>query len=218
VVVTTDRGGDFARRVAHRREELGLSREDIARRAGMNSGYLDYLEHTAYVELPPGVLMRLAAALETTLTDLAGGTVDLPVGHGGAGPHPSLEVLSREQSEAHLATGGVGRLVFIADRGPVALPVNFRFFEGDIVFRTSDTGSLVTTAGATVSFEVDHIDEAMSQGWSVLITGRARRVDEPSELEQLSQLGIDPWAGGRSEAVIRIETVEISGRNIRQRD
>jgi nitroimidazol reductase NimA-like FMN-containing flavoprotein (pyridoxamine 5'-phosphate oxidase superfamily) len=211
-------GGDFARRVAYRREELGLSREVIARRTGMDSGYLEYLEQSAYVELPPGVLMRLAAALETTLTDLAGGTVELPPGAGGAGAHPLLEVLSREQSEAHLAAGGVGRLVFIAERGPVALPVNFRFVEGDVVFRTRDAGSLVSAAGATVSFEVDHIDEAMSQGWSVLITGRARLVEEPSELKQLAQLGIDPWAGGRSEAVIRIETVEISGRNIRQRD
>ncbi len=127
-------------------------------------------------------------------------------------------MLSKEQSEAHLTDGGVGRLVFIAERGPVALPVNFRFVDGDIVFRTSDTGSLLAAVGGTVSFEVDHIDELMSQGWSVLITGRARRVEEPSELEQLAQLGIDPWAGGSSEAVIRIETIEISGRNIRQRD
>jgi transcriptional regulator with XRE-family HTH domain len=218
VVMTAGRGGDFARRVAHRREELGLSRDELARRCGMDSGYLEYLEQSAYVELPPGALMRLATALETTLADLSGGTVELPPELGGAGLHPLLEVLSKEQSEAHLAPGGVGRLVFIAERGPVALPVNFRFVDGDVVFRTSDTGSLLTAAGGTVSFEVDHIDEAMSQGWSVLITGRARRVDEPSELEQLAQLGIDPWPGGESEAVVRIETVEISGRNIRQRD
>jgi nitroimidazol reductase NimA-like FMN-containing flavoprotein (pyridoxamine 5'-phosphate oxidase superfamily) len=216
--MTAGRGGDFVRRVAHRREELGLSREEIARRTGMDSGYLEYLERSAYVELPPGVLMRLAAALETTLPDLAGGTVELPPGAGGAGAQPLLEVLSKEQSEAHLTDGGVGRLVFIAERGPVALPVNFRFIDGDIVFRTSDTGSLLAAVGGTVSFEVDHVDEVMSQGWSVLITGRARRVEEPSELEQLTQFGIEPWAGGSSEAVIRIETVEISGRNIRQRD
>jgi hypothetical protein len=197
--MTAGHAGDFARRVAHRREQLGLSREEIARRSGMDSGYLEYLERSAYV-------------------DLTGGTVELPPGAGGAGAHPLLEVLSKEQSDAHLTDGGVGRLVFVAERGPVALPVNFRFVDGDIVFRTSDTGSLLTAVGGTVSFEVDHIDDVMSQGWSVLITGRARRVEEPSELEQLAQLGVDPWAGGGSEAVIRIETIEISGRNIRQRD
>jgi nitroimidazol reductase NimA-like FMN-containing flavoprotein (pyridoxamine 5'-phosphate oxidase superfamily) len=67
-----------------------------------------------------------------------------------------------------------------------------------------------------VSFEVDHIDEAMSEGWSVIVTGRARRVDDPSELEQLAQLGIEPWAGGSREAIIRVEAAEISGRSIRQ--
>ena len=209
-------GGDFARRVAHRRAELGLTRDELAQRSGMDSGYLDYLEHSPYVELPPGVLMRLAGALETTLTYLAGGTVERPPGPGRASSHPMLEVLSKEQSEAHLAAGGVGRLVFVGARGPVALPVNFRFVEGDIVFRTSATGSLVTGIGATVSFEVDQIDEAMSQGWSVLITGRARRVEDPLELAQLFQLGIDPWVGGKLDIVIRVETAEISGRNIRQ--
>lgn len=214
--MTVGRAGDFARRVAHRRKELGLSREEVARRAGMDGGYLDYLERSPYVELPPGVLMRLAASLETTLAYLAGGTVDRPPGPGRAGPHPLLEVLSKEQSEAHLSAGGVGRFVFMAARGPLALPVNFRFVEGDVVFRTGAASSLSAAAGAMVSFEVDHIDEAMSQGWSVLVTGRARSVDEPSELEQLAQLGIDPWAGGTCEAIIRIETSEISGRNIRQ--
>jgi nitroimidazol reductase NimA-like FMN-containing flavoprotein (pyridoxamine 5'-phosphate oxidase superfamily) len=208
--------GDLARRAAHRREELGLTRDQVARRAGMDSGYLDYLEHSATATLTPGALMRLAAALETTATFLAGGTVDRPPGTGRAGPHPVLEVLSREQCETHLDAGGIGRLVLLSERGPVALPVNFRFVDGDIVFRTEVTGSLAAAAGATVSFEVDHIDETMSEGWSVIVTGRARRVDDPSELEQLAQLGIEPWAGGSREAVIRVEAAEITGRSIRQ--
>jgi nitroimidazol reductase NimA-like FMN-containing flavoprotein (pyridoxamine 5'-phosphate oxidase superfamily) len=208
--------GDFARRVVHRRRELGLSREEVAKRADMDDGYLGYLEQSPYVALSPGALMRLAAALETTLTFLAGGTVGRPLGVGRAGPDPQLEVLTKEQSEAHIAAGGVGRRVFMAQRGPVALPVNFRFVEGEVVFRTGATSSLASAAGATVSFEVDHIDEAMSQGWSVLVTGRARCVVAPLELEQLAEIGIDPWAGGARDAVIRIETAVISGRNIRQ--
>lgn len=128
----------------------------------------------------------------------------------------ALNVLSREECEAHLAGGGIGRFVFLAERGPVALPVNFRFADGDIVFRTYGAGALAAAAGATVSFEVDHIDEAMSEGWSVLVSGRARRVDDPAELAQLVQLGVEPWPGGRRDAVIRVEMVDISGRSIRQ--
>ena len=56
----------------------------------------------------------------------------------------------------------------------------------------------------------------MSEGWSVLVTGTARLVDDPAELERAADLGIEPWPGGRREALIRIETEAISGRRIRQ--
>lgn len=209
--------GDLARRIVERRREVGLTREDVALRAGMNSGYLDYLEHSPEAALTPGALLRLAAALETTPAFLRGGHVDRPPGPGRAGPHPRLDVLSREECELRLAGGGVGRFVFLAPQGPVALPVNFRYLDGDVLFRTRPGGVLAAAAGTTVSLEVDQIDEAMSEGWSVLVTGRARLVDDAMELEQAVALGIEPWPGGRRKAVMRIETEAISGRRIRQR-
>ena len=212
------RPGDLGRRVAHRRRELGLSREEVARRAGMAAGYLDYLEHSPGVAIPRGSLIRLADALETTVKALRGGTVDRPPGPGRAGPHPRLDVLTREECEAHLAGGGVGRLVFLTAGVPVALPVNFRYFDGDIVFRTRADGALAAAAGTIVSFEVDRIDEAMSEGWSVLVSGHAHLVDDPDELEQIAALGIEPWPGGHRETVIRIETAELSGRSIHQKE
>jgi nitroimidazol reductase NimA-like FMN-containing flavoprotein (pyridoxamine 5'-phosphate oxidase superfamily) len=210
------RSGDLARRVAHRRHQLGLTLEEVAERAGMDPGYLDYLEHSSDIAITRGVVSRLAAALETSVAYLRGGKIDRPPGPGRPGPHPHLDILSKGECEAHLAGGGVGRFVFLAKRGPVAFPVNFRVADGDIVFRTRREGALAAAAGTTVSFEVDHIDEAMSEGWSVLITGRARLIDEPSELEKVLELDIEPWPGGRREALMRIETATISGRRIRQ--
>lgn len=209
--------GDLARRVAHRRHELGLSQEEVAHRAGMAAGYLDYLEHSPAVALSRGSLIRLAAALETTVDYLRGGTAR-PPGPGHAGPHPHLDVMSREECEVHLARGGVGRFVYTSGRGPVALPVNFRLLDGDIVFRTRTRGALAAAVAddSRVGFEVDRIDDAMSEGWSVLISGQARLVDDPDELERIGRLGIEPWPGGHREAVIRIETETISGRRIRQ--
>ena len=210
------RPGDLGRRVAHRRRELGLSREEVARRAGVAAGYLDYLEHSPAVAIPRGSLIRLADALETTVKALRGGRVDRPPGPGRAGPHPQLDELTHEECEAHLAGGGVGRLVFLTAGVPVALPVNFRYFDGDIVFRTRADGALAAAAGTIVSFEVDRIDEAMSEGWSVLVSGHAHLVDDPDELEQIAALGIEPWPGGHRETVIRIEAAELSGRRIHQ--
>ena len=100
--------------------------QEVAQRAGMVASYLDYLEHSPAVALPRGSLIRLAGALETTVDYLRGGEVDRPPGPGRAGPHPHLDILSKEECEAHLAGGGVGRFVFLAKQGPVALPVNFR--------------------------------------------------------------------------------------------
>jgi nitroimidazol reductase NimA-like FMN-containing flavoprotein (pyridoxamine 5'-phosphate oxidase superfamily) len=218
VVVPSLTSGDLARRVAHRRRQLGLSRDEVARRAGMTAGYLDFLEHSPSVALPRGHVIRLAKALETTVDDLRGGNVDRPPGPGRAGPHPRLDVMSREECEEHLSSGGVGRFVFASESGPTALPVNFRLLDRDIVFSTRTHGVLTAavTGDRRVGFEVDQIDDAMSEGWSVIISGRARLVDDPGELERIAELGIEPWPGGRREAVLRIQTDTISGRRIRQ--
>jgi nitroimidazol reductase NimA-like FMN-containing flavoprotein (pyridoxamine 5'-phosphate oxidase superfamily) len=105
--------------------------------------------------------------------------------------------------------------VFTTDRGPIALPVNFRIVDGDVVFRVDADTTLASVADSDrVSFEVDHVDEAMSGGWSVLVTGRVRRVS-PEEFRRLEDLGVEPWAGGLRSVFLRIERRELSGRRIR---
>jgi nitroimidazol reductase NimA-like FMN-containing flavoprotein (pyridoxamine 5'-phosphate oxidase superfamily) len=218
VNATATRAGDLARRVRHRREELGLTEEEVARRSGMIPGYLRYLEQSNAASLTSGSLLRLATALETTPGFLRGGSVERPPGPGRAGPHPHLDVLSTEQCLAHLAGGGVGRFVFLDEHGPAAFPVNFRLLDGDVVFRTRAAGPLAAAADTVVGFEVDRVDDAMSEGWSVLVTGRARRVDDAAELARVDELGLEPWPGGSRRTVVRVGTDSISGRSIRQRE
>ena len=123
--------------------------------------------------------------------------------------------MGREECFALIAPGGVGRFVFLEGRGPVAVPVNFRMLGNDVVFRTEATTSLSTRAGQLrVSFELDHIDEAMSEGWSVLLSGTAHRVEDPSELVEVAALGIEPWAGGHRDTYYRLRADEVTGRRI----
>jgi transcriptional regulator with XRE-family HTH domain len=206
--------GDLARRIAHRRNELGLSTEELARRAGVDAWFLAYFEQSADTSLSGGALLRLAAALETTPFVLEGGQVDRPPGEGQAGPHPTLEALTTEQCEAHLAAGGIGRIVISSGSGPVAFPVNFVFAEGMVIFRTSD--SMARHIGGVVAFEVDHIDEAMSEGWSVLVRGHARLINGPAERLAVAQLDIEPWAGGARLNVVGIAPFALTGRAIVQ--
>jgi nitroimidazol reductase NimA-like FMN-containing flavoprotein (pyridoxamine 5'-phosphate oxidase superfamily) len=127
-----------------------------------------------------------------------------------------LEKLTRTECRNLLGRGGIGRIVFYDPRGPVALPVNYRMAGDDIVFRTAALSSL---RGARyterVSFEVDHIDDAMRQGWSVLVTGSAREVHDADELRELEGLGVEPWAGEERPVYLRIEPKTVSGRRIR---
>ncbi len=67
-----------------------------------------------------------------------------------------------------------------------------------------------------MSFEIDRVDESMSEGWSVLVTGAARRVDDPEEVVALAGLGLEPWAGGPRHALVRIHPDEMTGRVITQ--
>ena len=59
-------GGDLARRVTHRRTELGLSTEELARQAGVDAWFLAYFEQSSDSTLTGGALLRLAVALDTT--------------------------------------------------------------------------------------------------------------------------------------------------------
>ncbi|MGO9196201.1 MAG: helix-turn-helix domain-containing protein [Acidimicrobiales bacterium] len=207
---------DLGRRVARRREELALSVDELARRTGMDPGFLEYLERSSPISLSSNDLARLALALETSSASLLGGDIGRPPGRAGAAPRPRLETMTRQQSEDHLGSGGVGRIVFDGDAGPVALPMNFAFTEGVVVFRTTERLALSLTAQRAVSFEVDRIDEAVSEGWSVLLTGQARLVTEPAELQSLASAEFEPWAGDEDRnAVVSIDPTEISGRAIR---
>jgi hypothetical protein len=182
----------------------------------MDLGYLRYLERSADPSLSGAVLRRLADALDTTATALIGGDVDRPPGEGRAGPHPRFEILSKEDCEARLAAGGVGRVVFATARGPVALPVNFVSPNGDVLFRADETMASAVELEETVGFEVDRIDEAMSTGWSVMATGTAYRVEDQKARQEIASLGIEPWAGGTRDVFMWIATDELTGRVIVQ--
>jgi nitroimidazol reductase NimA-like FMN-containing flavoprotein (pyridoxamine 5'-phosphate oxidase superfamily) len=209
------RAGDLARRVSYRKTELGLSTEELAKRAGIDAWFLAYFEQSADSTLSAGALHRLAAALDTTPLALEGGDVDRSPGVGRAGPHPVLQSLTPAECEEHLAGGGVGRIILSTGSGPVAFPVNFVFVRGCVVFRTSD--AMVSNISGVVAFEIDHVDEAMSEGWSVLVRGRARLI-EGTELGLVAaDLHLEPWAGGARLNVVSIAPFEVTGRVIVQR-
>ncbi|WP_235854998.1 helix-turn-helix domain-containing protein [Nonomuraea aridisoli] len=211
--------GDFGRRIRHHRDRLGLTREQVADRAEMSAGYIQYLEDHPGVP-DSGTVRRLAAVLETTARDLLGGGRDRPPGPGPAMAQPVLETLDAEESLRLIAPGGVGRVAFNGSHGPTVLPVNYKLHEGAIVFRTAYGGTIdqdlrtgMKGVELLIGFEVDRLDEAMRQGWSVLVQGPAQHVPQ-EEAERLADAHVSPWAGGERELYIRIVPQQITGRRI----
>ncbi|MCQ4042295.1 helix-turn-helix domain-containing protein [Streptantibioticus rubrisoli] len=208
---------DFGRRVAARRQELGLTRDEVAARAGAAAGYIRYVEENP--ALPDiALLLRIAGALDTTVTELCGGNADLPPGLGEAAYRPELVALDEAQCRARLATHGVGRVSVTTEAGPAIIPVNYSVIDDAVVFRTAPGTAPASASGTRVAFEVDHIEEALSQGWSVLVVGPAQQVTDPDTIERLvAEARSKPWAGGDRELWIRIEPEHITGRLIRVR-
>ncbi|MER7182213.1 pyridoxamine 5'-phosphate oxidase family protein [Streptomyces hyaluromycini] len=207
--------GDLGRRLAARRKELGLTREETAERAGIAPGYLRYVEE--HPEAAPGTsaLLRLANVLRTTVPHLTGGGLGAPPGPGLAGRDPRFTELDPAECRALLGGHGVGRLGVGTASGPVIVPVNYTVADGEIVFRTV-TGTTPSLApGCRVAFEVDRIDDAFSEGWSVLVCGPASTVTEPEEVGRLMELAHStPWAGGGRDLWVRIEPRSVTGRRI----
>jgi len=209
--------GDLSRRVAQRRAELRLSQAQVAARAGLSLRYLEYLER--YPARPgAAAFRRLAAALRTTPAALLGAGANVPPGQ--CRP-PGLRVVSKLTSaecRRLIAPGGIGRIALGTLSGPVVVPVNFAVLADTVVVRTAEGTVIDGHANEQVALEVDHIDEALCQGWSVLVRGSAHRVAHPAELRHLQEDAmVWPWAGGEREVYVRIVPRQITGRRIELR-
>ena len=107
-----------------------------------------------------------------------------------------------------------------AGSGLAVLPVNYALQDGAVVFRTAEHGPLdedlrtgIDGAEYKVAFEIDDIDLATRQGWSVLIQGPAHHVTE-AERDAAVRAGVRAVAPGERELFVRIVPSRITGRRI----
>ena len=209
--------GDLSRRVTQRRQELKLTRQQVAARANVSLRYLEYLEN--YPGMPTGTVLRqLAAALQTSPAALLGAGMETPPGGLPLNPQVTTERLAPAECRQLIASGGIGRIGFPTASGTMILPVNYAIAANTIVIRAG-SGSVIAAHGdGDVSFEIDHIDEALEQAWSVLVQGQAHRVLQRTELAHLERCAaVLPWPGGEHDAYIRIAPHRMSGRRIGRR-
>jgi nitroimidazol reductase NimA-like FMN-containing flavoprotein (pyridoxamine 5'-phosphate oxidase superfamily) len=135
----------------------------------------------------------------------------------------SLETLDEAECLRLISPGGIGRIAYSGSFGLTVLPVNYRLYQGTILFRTAQDGPLdedlrtgIAHAEYKVAFEIDDFDAAAREGWSVLIQGAAHHVDSEAELASVTEADVQPWPPGPRERFLRISPSRITGRRIRQ--
>ena len=133
-----------------------------------------------------------------------------------------IEELDEAESLRLIAPGGVGRIAYASRFGPAVLPVNYKWHDGAIVFRTTrhsamdeDLQTGITGGDYIVAFEIDEIDVPGRQGWSVLIHGPAHHVEAGAERQAAVAAGVEPWPAGERELFIRVLPHRVTGRRIK---
>ena len=127
----------------------------------------------------------------------------------------SLQELSRAECLSLLRSRTLGRIAYTDNALPAITPVNYALDGETIVFRTAAGTRLADgTRDAVVAFEVDEADEALRQGWSVVVIGVASEVASTSGTLRAVELALAPWAGGQRNRFVRITPTFVSGRRV----
>jgi nitroimidazol reductase NimA-like FMN-containing flavoprotein (pyridoxamine 5'-phosphate oxidase superfamily) len=126
-----------------------------------------------------------------------------------------LEILDTQECQRLLASATFGRIGVTQAALPVILPINYRYLDGRIIFRTAAGAKLeAATSGSVVAFEVDDIDPLTHSGWSVMVTGVAAPVIEPEELARLEAIAVPRWAPSGEDRYIELPLQMVSGRRL----
>src|SRR5258707_10251467 len=110
-----------------------------------------------------------------------------------------IEELDEAESLRLISAGGIGRIAYQSRFGPAVLPVNYRWHDGAVVFRTARHSALdedlqtgISGGDYLVAFEIDEIDTPGREGWSVLIRGPAHHVESEEARSRAAQARPEP--------------------------
>lgn len=111
-----------------------------------------------------------------------------------------------------LAAASLGRLVTVTDGRAEIYPVNYVLSrEGKLIFRTAEGNKLAElTVRPDVVFQVDDIVDRSA--WSVVVRGRARRLDGFDETARAEELGLKPWIPTLKYHFVEVTPEQLSGR------
>jgi nitroimidazol reductase NimA-like FMN-containing flavoprotein (pyridoxamine 5'-phosphate oxidase superfamily) len=127
-----------------------------------------------------------------------------------------LEPLSHDACLQCLRQETVGRMAVVVNDDPIILPVNYRLVEppsGPLLVVRTRPGNVLEQAISNVAFEIDSIDRAKQEGWSVLVQGELLHA-YPASATARELYEPDPWVIDDRKAWLFIDPFAISGRQL----
>jgi uncharacterized protein len=124
--------------------------------------------------------------------------------------------LSTHECREHLNRGTMGRLAFSTPNGLRIVPLNYATNGDVIAFRTVADSELGTYGeGAEAVFEIDEVDHAAEQGWSVVAFGRLERPSEDDEVWDIrGWRNPTPWSGDHRSFHMKLRWDRLTGRRV----
>jgi nitroimidazol reductase NimA-like FMN-containing flavoprotein (pyridoxamine 5'-phosphate oxidase superfamily) len=130
-------------------------------------------------------------------------------------PGEPMTVLSEDECWHLLASMALGRLVTCVEGRPEIFPVNFVVQRRTVLFRTAERATKLFTVvmNNQVAFEAD--DHNVAEGWSVIVKGRARVLNNSAEIQEAERAHLLPWTAMLKRRYVRVIPSEITGRRFR---
>jgi uncharacterized protein len=126
-----------------------------------------------------------------------------------------VAVLDESACWRALAATTVGRIAIAIGDDVEIFPVNYTTADGRILFRTAPGSKLLALAAhPSVAFEIDGFDTGAV--FSVVVKGRAERVENQREIDAADLLPLAPWIPTLKYRWVRIVPTDITGRVFRR--
>jgi hypothetical protein len=127
-------------------------------------------------------------------------------------PLPRLVAMPREQALSLLASDGVGRLARTGPGVAAVRVLRHLLDDGQVILRirVPSGGFFGAACGVRVTYQVDRIDMRDHTGWTVIVTGPAGQVTDPSQRARYG-LPLRAWPGARNEQFMRIAPADVTG-------
>ena len=124
-----------------------------------------------------------------------------------------IETLSASACWTLLRATGIGRLAVWVEDHPEIFPLNYAVDHGSLVFRSAEGTKLSgALSDVPVALEIDGYDEPTAEAWSVVVKGRAERIQQVQELTDTLDLPLFPWQAGRKGIFVRVVPSLVTGR------